>query len=64
MNDLMEQIGERLDAGEDLEGLIPYDLSGYSDTTIIQILSIYVTYGSDPERVKACREKLKEVLQR
>ena len=60
MNDLMDQIGAALDAGEDLEDLIPFDLSGFSENNRIQVLSIYITYGKDPERVRICREKLKE----
>jgi hypothetical protein len=60
MNDLMDQIGAALDAGEDLEELIPYDLSGFSENNRIQVLSIYITYGKDPARVEICRQKLKE----
>ena len=52
MNDLMDQIGAALDAGEDLEDIIPYDLSGFSENNRIQVLSIYITYGKDPERVE------------
>ena len=60
MNDLMDQIGAALDAGEDLEYLIPFDLSGFSENNRIQVLSIYITYGKDPERVEICRQKLRE----
>lgn len=62
MNDLMELIGEALDAGEPIDNVIPYDLRGYPMGARIQILSIYATYGTDPERVKVCNRKLKEMF--
>lgn len=62
MIDLMEQIGEALAAGEPVDDIIPYDLKGFSTGDTVQLLSIMITYGNNPERVRTCKEKLKELF--
>lgn len=58
----MEQVGEALAAGEPVDEIIPYDLKGFSTGDTVQLLSIMITYGQDPERVRTCKEKLKELF--
>lgn len=61
MIELMEELGAALSAGESIDDIMPLDLSGYSEANRIELLSIYITYGSDPDRVEVCKEKLKEM---
>lgn len=49
----------KLEAGGDPEELIPYSFHG-SRTQFIELLMIYIKYGKNDRRLKACREKLKE----
>lgn len=62
MIDFWEEIGDALDAGQPVDDIIPYDLRGFSEGDTVQLLSIMITYGADPDRVRICKEKLKELF--
>lgn len=62
MIDFWEEIGDALDAGQPVDDIIPYDLRGFTEGDTVQLLSIMITYGADPERVRTCKEKLKELF--
>lgn len=46
---------------EDLEKVLPLDLSGYCEREIKDIYGLYIAYGTNPERVRLCAAKLEEV---
>lgn len=56
-------IFDRLDAGERIDDLMPYDLSGYSNAIRIQLYALYATYGEDPARRALCRRKWHDILE-
>lgn len=58
----MNDIFDRMEAGENIDDIMPYDLTGFSKTQAIQILAAYVTYGKDPERRKICKQKWRDIL--
>lgn len=56
-------IFDRLDAGEKIDDLMPYDLAGYSQSIRIQLYALYATYGEDPARRALCRKKWHDILE-
>lgn len=46
---------------EPIEEITPMDLTGAPVDQKLEILYLYSKYGKDPERVKLCEQKLKEV---
>ena len=54
---------DRLDAGEKIDDLMPYDLAGYSNSIRIQLYALYATYGEDQERRKLCKQKWHDILE-
>ena len=61
MIEIMEEIGAALAAGESIDDIIPLDLTCYTEANRVELLSIYITYGTDTDRVNVCKEKLKEL---
>lgn len=56
-------IFDRLDAGEKIDDLMPYDLAGYSQSIRIQLYALYATYGEDPARRALCKRKWHDILE-
>ena len=54
---------ERLEAGEKIDDIMPYDLTGFSPALAVQILAAYSTYGEDPERRQLCKKKWHDILE-
>lgn len=54
---------DRLDAGEKIDDIMPYDLSGFSQSLRVQVLALYATYGEDPERRAICKKKWHDILE-
>lgn len=54
---------DRLEAGEDIDDIMPYDLSGFTQSMRIQVLAMYATYGKDQERRELCRKKWHDILE-
>ena len=46
---------------ESIEEITPMDLTGAPADQKLEIYYLYSKYGRDPERVKLCEQKLKEV---
>lgn len=63
MNDILFAMMNTINRGDSIEDLLPYDLSGMCKDDRNHILSLYVLYGQDPERVELCRKILKEGVQ-
>lgn len=64
MNDVcntLEKIYKRFEAGEDIENIIPYDLSGFSKECIIEIFALYIKYGKNEERKAICKKGYDEL---
>lgn len=61
MNDeFWELIDETIEKGDPVDDLIPYDISDLCESDRIKLLSIMITYGTDPRRVAVCRRKIIE----
>lgn len=58
----MNDIFDRLEAGEKIDDIMPYDLTGFSKTQAVQILAAYATFGEDQERRKICKQKWRDIL--
>lgn len=54
---------DRLEAGEDIDDIMPYDLSGFTQSMRIQVLAMYATYGKDQARRELCRKKWHDILE-
>lgn len=63
MNDLLYAMMNAVNRDDPIEDLLPYDLSGLCEDDKHHILSLYVLYGQDPERVKLCSKILKAGVQ-
>ena len=46
---------------ESIEEITPMDMTGAPVDHKLEIYYLYAKYGKDPERVKLCEQKLKEV---
>ena len=47
--------------GGDIENVIPYDLSAFSEECQREILALYIKYGANKERVETCKRVLSEL---
>lgn len=63
MNDILFAMMNAVNRGDPIEDLLPYDLSGLCGDDKRHILSMYILYGQDPERVKLCSKILKAGVQ-
>lgn len=61
MNKLVRDLQLACFYGEPIEDMVPYDLTGYRLEDVREILYIYEKYGGDPERVRLCKIKRKEL---
>ena len=55
---IIEDINKRLESGEDIEDLVPYDLSHASEDVRNELLMLYIKYGKNENRLEHCRKVL------
>lgn len=63
-DELWFALDERLEHGEPIDDLIPFDASGLCEEDFLKILAIEATYGKDEKRADVCRRKWVEVVSR
>lgn len=56
--DLWAEIDQAIKEGRPIDNLIPYSLDNVDFDDYQRLLSIYITYGQDPERRAVCARKL------
>lgn len=52
---------ERIEAGENPNNVIPYDVRGMSENCIKELMMIYLKYGGDDGRKEFIEKRLKEL---
>lgn len=55
----LKDIVDAIKRGEDVELVIPYDLTGFDEECRREIFALYLKYGKNEMRLKACKEGMK-----
>lgn len=55
--DIFQEAEKRIQEGQPIDDLIPYNCEAMPRDDYIRILALYMTYGADEARRAICREK-------
>lgn len=58
---IIKEINKRLQYGESIEDLIPFNLEPFSDDVKKELLMLYLKYGNNEHRIELCTNILKEL---